>query len=193
MPVTDPLCPGLVVPSAPTQTQPRCCAAGSPGDPTGPRLHLLVTTSPGGGPKHVYDLVRHLSGDEFEVVVAAPRDGIFFDRFRDLGVPMVELPLSRLGVRHLPLAMRLIKRHGVDIVHTHGKGPGLYGRIGARALGVPAVHTFHGIHYSGYSRAGRDVLERQPRDQPGHHQCLGLPEAEGLGSGSSRMIRAPSC
>ena len=71
-------------------------------------LHLLVTTSPGGGPKHVYDLVRHLSGDEFEVVVAAPRDGIFFDRFRDLGVPMVELPLSRLGVRHLPLAMRLI-------------------------------------------------------------------------------------
>ena len=127
-------------------------------------LHLLVTTSPGGGPKHVYDLVRHLSSDEFEVVVAAPRDGIFFDRFRDLGVPMVELPLSRLGVRHLPLAMRLIKRHGVDIVHTHGKGPGLYGRIGARALGVPAVHTFHGIHYSGYSRAGRRLylgLERQ--------------------------------
>src|SRR5688500_13636755 len=64
-------------------------------------LHLLVTTSPGGGPTHVYDLVRNLSGDEFEAVVAAPRDGIFFDRFRDLGVPMVELPLSRLGVRHL--------------------------------------------------------------------------------------------
>ena len=148
-------------------------------------LHLLVTTSPGGGPKHVYDLVRHLSGDEFEVVVAAPRDGIFFDRFRDLGVPMVELPLSRLGVRHLPLAMRLIKRHGVDIVHTHGKGPGLYGRIGASALGVPAVHTFHGIHYSGYSRAGRRLylgLERQlSRMSRVIINVSASQEAEGLG------------
>src|SRR4029077_7946454 len=88
-------------------------------------LHLLVTTSPGGGPKHVYDLVRHLPGNQVEVVVAAPRDGIFFDRFRDLGLTMVELPLSRLGVRHLLLAMGLIRKYGVDIVHTHGKGPGL--------------------------------------------------------------------
>ena len=127
-------------------------------------LHMLVTTSPGGGPKHVYDLVRHLPEDEFDVVVAAPRDGIFFDRFRELGVTMVELPLSRLGVRHLPLALRLMKRHRVDIVHTHGKGPGLYGRLAARALGVPAVHTFHGIHYSGYAAPGRRLylaLERR--------------------------------
>jgi glycosyltransferase involved in cell wall biosynthesis len=125
---------------------------------------MLVTTSPGGGPKHVYDLVRHLPEDQFEVVVAAPRDGIFYDRFRELGVTMVELPLSRLGVRHLPLALQLIKRHGVDIVHTHGKGPGLYGRLAARALGVPAVHTFHGIHYRGYAPPGRRLylaLERR--------------------------------
>ncbi len=127
-------------------------------------LHLLVTTSPGGGPKHVFDLVRHLAADEVDVVVAAPRDGIFFDRFRELGVTMVELPLSRLGVRHLPLAVRLIRKYGVDIVHTHGKGPGLYGRLAARWLGVPAVHTFHGIHYGSYSRVGQRLylcLERR--------------------------------
>ena len=126
-------------------------------------LHLLVTTSPGGGPKHVHDLARHLPG-EFEALVAAPRDGIFFDRFRELGLTTVELPLSRLGVWPVQLAIRLIKRHAVDIVHTHGKGPGLYGRIAATALGVPAVHTLHGIHYGGYSRAGRGLylgLERQ--------------------------------
>ena len=118
-------------------------------------LHLLVTTSPGGGPKHVYDLVRHLPRDQFETVVAAPRDGVFFDRFQDLGVDLVDLPLSRLGVRHLPLTMRLCRAHRIDIVHTHGKGPGLYGRLAARALGVPAVHTFHGIHYGSYSRLGQ--------------------------------------
>jgi glycosyltransferase involved in cell wall biosynthesis len=126
-------------------------------------LNLLVTTSPGGGPKHVYDLVRHLPRDEFEVVVAAPRDGVFFERLQDLGVDLVELPLSRLGVGHVPITARLVRRRGIDIVHSHGKGPGLYGRVVARALGVAAVHTFHGIHYSSYSRLGQRLyldLER---------------------------------
>ena len=30
-------------------------------------LELLVSAIPGGGPRHVYDLVRHLPKDEFEV------------------------------------------------------------------------------------------------------------------------------
>jgi glycosyltransferase involved in cell wall biosynthesis len=126
-------------------------------------LHLLVTTSPGGGPKHVYDLVRCLPRDEFQVVVAGPRDGVFFDRFRELGVTMVELPLSRLGARHLPLATRLVREHRIHIVHSHGKGPGLYGRLAARRMGIPAIHTFHGIHYGGYSWLGQRLylaLER---------------------------------
>jgi glycosyltransferase involved in cell wall biosynthesis len=67
-------------------------------------------------------------------------------------------------MRHLPLAMRMVRKYGVQIVHTHGKGPGLYGRLAARWLDVPAVHTFHGIHYSSYSRIGQRLylaLERR--------------------------------
>jgi glycosyltransferase involved in cell wall biosynthesis len=58
-------------------------------------LELLVTMSPGGGPKQVYDVVRYLPREEFEVVVAA------------------------------------------------------------RWAGVPAVHTFHGIHYRDYPPLGQ--------------------------------------
>ena len=118
-------------------------------------LELLVTTSPGGGPKQVYDLVRHLPKEEFEIVIAAPRDGVFFERFQELGVRMMELPIRRLGVRHLLSTVRLIRSLGIQVVHTHGKGPGLYGRLAARWAGVPAVHTFHGIHYGGYSWLGQ--------------------------------------
>jgi glycosyltransferase involved in cell wall biosynthesis len=127
-------------------------------------LQLLVTMTVGGGPKHVYDLVRRLPRDEFEVTVAGPRDGIFFERFRQLGVPVVELPLRELGLRPILSTVRLLRRHRIQVVHTHGKGAGLYGRLAARWAGVPAVHTFHGIHYSGYwlpARALYLALERR--------------------------------
>src|SRR5215467_63941 len=153
-------------------------------------LQLLVTTSPGGGPKHVYDLVRYLPKDQFHVVVAAPRDGVFFDRFRELGVTMVELPLSRLGARHLPLARRLVREHRISIVHSHGKGPGLYGRLAARAAGIPAVHTFHGIHYGGYSWLGQHLyLALERRLSRLTHTIINVSlsqEAEGLALGLFR-------
>lgn len=115
-------------------------------------LELLPTSSPGGGPKQVYDLVRGVPKSEFEVVVGAPRDGVFFERFQALGLRVVEFPPSRLGLRHLLLAIRLIRELDIAIVHTHGKGPGLYGRLAAWWAGVAAIHTFHGIHYVNYPR-----------------------------------------
>lgn len=118
-------------------------------------LELLPTSTPGGGPKHVYDLVRELPKDEFDVVVGAPRDGIFFERFQGLGLRVVEFPRSRVGLGHLLLAIRLIRQFDIAVVHTHGKGPGLYGRLAAWWAGAAAVHTFHGIHYANYSPLGR--------------------------------------
>lgn len=118
-------------------------------------LQLLVTTAAGGGPKQVYDLVRHLPKEEFEVVVAGPRDGPFFDRFRDLGLPVVEIATHRVGWRPLVEVLRLIRASRIDVVHSHGKGAGVYGRLGARRAGVAAVHTFHGIHYERYPWLGR--------------------------------------
>jgi glycosyltransferase involved in cell wall biosynthesis len=60
-----------------------------------------------------------------------------------------------LSLRHLLLAIRLIRRFDIAVVHSHGKGPGLYGRLAAWWTGAAAVHTFHGIHYASYSRVGR--------------------------------------
>jgi glycosyltransferase involved in cell wall biosynthesis len=127
-------------------------------------LELLPTSSPGGGPKQVYDLVRCLPRSEFDVVIGAPRDGTYFERFQALGLRVVEFPSRRLGLRHLLLAARLIRELDIAIVHTHGKGPGLYGRLAAWWAGAPAIHTFHGIHYENYPRIGQWLylmLERQ--------------------------------
>lgn len=126
-------------------------------------LELLPTSGPGGAPKHVWDLVRHLPREEFEPVIGAPRDGLLFDRFRELGLGVVEFPCRRLGARHVLLATRLVSQLGIDIVHTHGKGPGLYGRLAARWRRVPSIHTLHGVHDNAHSPLGRKIalaLER---------------------------------
>jgi glycosyltransferase involved in cell wall biosynthesis len=58
----------------------------------------------------------------------------------------------------------VIRREGVRLVHSHGKGAGLHARLAARFTGVPAVHTLHGLHYERYgapARAAYLALERR--------------------------------
>jgi glycosyltransferase involved in cell wall biosynthesis len=113
-------------------------------------LELLVSTNLGGGPAHVRDLIANLPRDEFAVTVAAPGGGPYADIFRALGTEFVDVPCDRLSIRTLSRVKRLVDEGGIRVVHSHGKGAGFYGRLAARAAGVPAIHTFHGIHYRGY-------------------------------------------
>jgi glycosyltransferase involved in cell wall biosynthesis len=118
-------------------------------------LELLVSTRLGGGPKHVFDAVTRLPRDEFSVQVAAPADGPYFERFRKAGIETHELALDRIAPAVLPRLRALARRSGAQLVHSHGKGAGLYGRLCARLLGLPAVHTFHGLHHGAYRAPAR--------------------------------------
>ncbi len=122
-------------------------------------LQLLTSTALGGGPRQVLHLVRHLPASEFRASVAGPPDARFAGELRPLGIELV--PAAMDSLRAFPLTLRhaerLVRDARADVVHTHGKGAGLYGRLAAWLAGVPSVHTFHGIHYESYSRAGRLV------------------------------------
>jgi len=125
-------------------------------------LQLLVSTRVGGGPAQVYETLRRLPPPAFDWVIGAPDDGPFFGLFAALGAAE-PLRLDRLSPATLARVVRLIHRRRIDVVHSHGKGAGLYGRLAARLAGVPAIHTFHGIHADRYGAAARALylsLER---------------------------------
>ena len=127
-------------------------------------LELIVSTDLGGGPAHVRELAGHLPHGEFAVTVAGPGGGPYERMFGKFGAPFVAIPTHRLGIGPLGATLRLIRKGGFDLVHSHGKGAGLYGRLAARRARVPAIHTFHGIHYSGYPAGlGRVYLALERR------------------------------
>jgi len=83
--------------------------------------------------------------------VSAPGD--YVGRLADWGI--VHVPLEHatraVSLRHdlqaLPELTRLFRRLRPDIVHTHNPKPGVYGRLAARAAGVPGiVNTVHGLY-----------------------------------------------
>ena len=85
--------------------------------------------------------------------------------------------LEAAGIRHIPLPhatrsvaptedgraavalYRLLRGLRPDIVHTHNPKPGVYGRLAARAAGVPAVvNTVHGLYATSEDPLARRVV-----------------------------------
>jgi glycosyltransferase involved in cell wall biosynthesis len=133
-------------------------------DSSWPVLELLVSTQPGGGPQHVYALATGLRARGFTSVIGAPRDGALFDRFVTAGFETIEVATDRLRPATVARVAQIVRERGIRLIHSHGKGAGLYGRLVARACSVPAVHTFHGLHFEGYAapmRAAYLALERR--------------------------------
>jgi glycosyltransferase involved in cell wall biosynthesis len=113
-------------------------------------LELLVSTDLGGGPAHVRDVVAGLAGPEFRFTVAGPAGGALVPELVSAGADFEPVAADRLSARALRDTIRLARARQIQVLHSHGKGAGLYGRIAARLTGAAAIHTFHGIHPAGY-------------------------------------------
>jgi glycosyltransferase involved in cell wall biosynthesis len=105
-----------------------------------------VSEGVGGGAKHVYDLVCQLQGD-FSFSVACPDNGPYFGKFRELGVPVFDVPFTAFSPRSFILLRRRMRRDGIELVHVHGRKAGFYGRLACLFADTPVVYSFHGLHY----------------------------------------------
>ncbi len=125
-------------------------------------LQLSGRSDEGGGPRQAHTLSAGLK-DRYRLHAALPDNGPYWDRFADLLGPG---RLTRIGERRIHPSdvitlVHLIRREGIQLLHSHGRAAGLAGRLAATIARIPCVHTYHGLHFEGsQSSATRTGLAR---------------------------------
>lgn len=117
-------------------------------------LQVLPRLGAGGVERGTVDLARHLVQQGWCALVASAGGPLEAELTRAGGVHL-SLPLATKN----PLGMwwnigrlaRLIRQHGVDIVHARSRAPAWSAREAAARANVRFVTTFHGV-YSGWDR-----------------------------------------
>lgn len=119
--------------------------------PSASRRLLVVIESlgRGGAERLLVTTLSHLDRARFDVSVATLwGPDALGPQVRDLGIEVVDLGLR--GPRDVARAIRplrrLIRRSGVDLVHTHLFAANVAGRVAARGL-APVVTTLHNPDY----------------------------------------------
>jgi glycosyltransferase involved in cell wall biosynthesis len=117
------------------------------GDPA--VLQVLPALGTGGVERGTVDMARHLQRSGWRAVVASS-GGPGEDELRELGAERVELPLQsknpfviRANIGRL---QRIIRRHGIGLVHARSRAPAWSAYYAAKRCKVPLVTTFHGIY-----------------------------------------------
>jgi glycosyltransferase involved in cell wall biosynthesis len=116
---------------------------------------LYISTIERGGPvTHVRELVPRVAAEGVEVRVLCASAALA-ETFRALHVDAEAVPVAhKLDMRG---AAALWPQLGdVDIVHTHDRRAGLFGRMIGRLRGATVVHTLHGMPEEIAARVGRD-------------------------------------
>lgn len=108
-------------------------------------LLLSVRADYGGGPEHLLSLLRGLS-DRADFIVAAPLRQKYSEYFEQYA-RVVELPSRRFSLKSFFALAKFIRLENIAVIHSHGKGAGVYGRLLGWVTGRPVIHTFHGFHY----------------------------------------------
>ncbi len=120
-------------------------------------LHLVSRLAPAGLDGGVIRLVNHLNPGKFAPLIGTmlpPKPAV-----RSMVTQGEVILLDRrpgIDVRAIWSLSRMLRRHRVDILHTHNWGTYLYGVLAAKLAGVPiVVHGEHGLEAHELAGLGR--------------------------------------
>jgi glycosyltransferase involved in cell wall biosynthesis len=126
--------------------------------------HLVPTLHPNGPEIGLVDLAGAAREADLELVVialAGTTDTTQVSALQRLGVPVVELGLARWDPRAVPRTAAQLRKHGVQVVHTHLPPADVVGAAAALRARLPTVSTLHRIENLPADRGDR--LKRTAR------------------------------
>ncbi len=122
---------------------------------------VYVSTIERGGPlTHLRQLVPRVAAQGVDVEVLCGSEELA-ESFRRLDVPARAVEMAhKVDVRGAAALLPLLE--GADVVHTHDRRAGLFGRLAGRLRHARVVHTLHGMPEEIAAQIGRDDAPDPP-------------------------------
>ena len=118
-------------------------------------LYLTLRSDWGGAPKHIDILYKNI-GPDFLIYFAAPISEPYGNSWYKLvgKERFFELEHRKFSISKLFELKSFVEKNEIKIVHAHGKGAGLYGRLLKMLLSnrIKVIFTFHGLHIAQYNQ-----------------------------------------
>jgi glycosyltransferase involved in cell wall biosynthesis len=117
-------------------------------------LHIIKTLGLGGAETNLLNLANAFDGARIETHVGYSYGGEIENRFRDAGVRLFKYADGAHRVKSLQSIaiiarlVRYIRRHRIDIVHTHNFNGHAWGLAAARLAGVRTIEHVHDYRYT---------------------------------------------
>ena len=117
------------------------------------KILIISSKSEGGGAEQFFKIISKLKGS-FQFYCALPDSPPFYDKVLKEKVPTFKLPYRKFEILAFLQLSKWVKANGITVVHSHGRGAGIYSRL-LKLLNteLKVVHTFHGIHFSSINLA----------------------------------------
>lgn len=122
---------------------------------------LLESDGPGGAETVLLTLAQELRNRGHDVLPVGPKygEGWLGERFRELGFAPETFHLRRtVDLRCMVRMGALMRRHDIEVMHSHEFTMGTYGAATARFIRLPHVITMHGGRYFATRRHRRLAL-----------------------------------
>lgn len=119
-------------------------------------LYVITKLELGGAQKQLLTIVSALDTKKLNVYIYTSSEGFLLEEFKSL--KNITIVLSKSLIRNINLLKdflelfkiyHFIKKHKIDIVHTHSSKAGILGRFAAGLAGVKCIiHTVHGWSFN---------------------------------------------
>lgn len=110
-------------------------------------LFISARSDMGGGPKHMHELLSHIREKYQHIAIysATPLDLPYGNKLKKLSLKHFKIPARAFCPLTFLRLLNFCKKESINIIHSHGRGAGLYSRLLA-IFNMKVIHTFHGAH-----------------------------------------------